>query len=391
MQDFDDQHPRVRLIFSLVAILIVLGGLWLASSFIWPEDNGQIAILKADNTPFKTRPDDKGGMQIPHQDKLIFNTVSADGKPVTVERILPGPEQPLNAVQPNADPIVPAIPTVVNQAEQPVVETKVVEKAPEKAPEKAAEKPADKAPEKTPEKTTEKAAEKVAEKAPAKAPEKPVEKAAEKTTEKAAPLPSSNGKIDAPVAAMGRVVEAAAPAKPTNQPVKPPAAFDMSKGEPAPVKPPEPELVEKPVVEKAMPDKGQEEPAQQEIFVKEEEEPVVDTSGPKSKARIIEQKKAAAEDTQDPAEEEPAKKASEGKGHFQIASFFDRPSAEKALAQFKTKYADELDGAGLSIATATINGGKQVFRVQGSASSATVASSICSGIKAKGGSCVTIK
>ena len=366
MQDFDDQHPRVRIIFGLVAVLIVIGGLWLASSFIWPEDNGQPVLLKADNTPFKTKPDDKGGLQIPHQDKLIFNTLSSDGKPITVERILPGPETPMNAPQANADPIVP---TVVNQPKieptpQPVEPTKAAEKVQEKPVEKPAE----------------------------KVPEKPAEKPVEKT----APLPTPTRTVDAPsapavaaptVAAMGRIIEAA-PVNPISKTVKPPAAFDMSKGaDAAPVKKPEPDVFEKaePVKEEAVLT------TIKDTFAKEDEEEPVD-AGPKSKARIVEPKKTVAEDVQEEAEPaEPAKKSSAGKGHFQIASFFDKPSADKALTQFKSKYADELDGAGLSIATATINGGKQVFRIQGTASSAAVASSICSGIKAKGGSCVTIK
>ncbi|MBY0429003.1 MAG: SPOR domain-containing protein, partial [Alphaproteobacteria bacterium] len=214
-------------------------------------------------------------------------------------------------------------------------------------------------------------------------PEKTVEKPAEKTS----PLPTPARTVDAPpVAAMGRVVEAAVPAKPTNKPVKPPAAFDMSKDAP-PAKQPEPEVLEK---EPAQPEPAAA-PAKEVAAPEDNVEPV--DAGPKSKARIVEPKKTVAEDVQDDAEQaaEPAKKSAEGKGHFQIASFFDKPSADKALAQFKSKYADELDGAGLSIATATINGGKQVFRIQGTASSANVASSICSGIKSKGGSCVTIK
>ncbi len=353
MRDFDEHNPRIRIIFGLVTLLIVIGGVWLAAGFIWPEDNGQIAILKADNTPYKVKPDQPGGMQIPHQDKLIFNTVSSEGKMVTVERILPGPEAPLNA-----QPSVPEIPV-------PVPVTPAAPNAAKPA-DKVTEKPSD----------------------------KPAEKTAEKTPDKAAPLPTTSPKIDAPVAAMGRVIEATPDAKPAAaQPAKPPAAFDMSKGEPQPLVKPTPIPEEEPAPANETMAK---EPTVKEPFVKEtvnEEEPVVDTSGPKSKARV---KDAAAkepvEEQQDDNEPEPPKAAaSSGKAHFQLASFFDRPSADKGLAQFKSKYANELQGASLSIATATINGGKQVFRIQGSASSAATASDICSDIKAKGGSCVTIR
>lgn len=353
MRDFDEHNPRIRIIFGLVTLLVVIGGVWLAAGFIWPEDNGQITILKADNTPYKVKPDQPGGMQIPHQDKLIFNTVSSDGKMVTVERILPGPEAPLNA-QPATPEIPVAVPTAQPAADAP--------------------KPVD-----------------------AKAADKPADKAVEKTDAKAAPLPTTAPKIDAPVAppvaAMGRVIEATPEAaKPSAaQPAKPPAAFDMSKGEPQPVVKPAPVPEEEPAPIAAK------EPTVKDPFVKEstvDEEPTIDTSGPKSKARVKDTAaKDPVDDTQDDNEPAPTKKetASTGKAHFQLASFFDKPSADKGLAQFKSKYASELQGASLSIATATINGGKQVFRVQGTASSAATASDICSDIKAKGGSCVTIR
>ena len=55
-----------------------------------------LPVIKADDRPIKTRPDDRGGMQVPNQDKLVYermdgNEASGDGK---VERLLPPPEQP---------------------------------------------------------------------------------------------------------------------------------------------------------------------------------------------------------------------------------------------------------------------------------------------------------
>ncbi|MDX1922200.1 MAG: hypothetical protein SFW65_03600 [Alphaproteobacteria bacterium] len=353
MRDFDEHNPRLRIIFGLVTLLVLIGAVWLAAGFIWPEDNGQIAILKADNTPYKVKPDQPGGMQIPHQDKLIFNTVSSDGKMVTVERILPGPETPLNTQAPAQEIPVPV-----------------------SSPDTKSEKPA--------------------EKADTKADIKPETKQEEKTAP--LPTPTAAGKtVDAPVpvAAMGRVVEAAPDAvKAPSQPAKPPAAFDMSKGEPQPLVKPTP-VPEADIEEEAQgAEPAVKEPTVKEPFVKEtaqaDDEPVVDTSGPKSKARV---KDTAAIDAQDDSDAtpEPKKEAAGGKAHFQLASFFDKPSADKGLAQFKSKFAGELQGASLGIASATINGGKQVFRIQGSAASTATASDICSNIKAKGGTCVIIK
>ena len=348
MRDFDEHNPRLRIIFGLVTLLVIVGALWLVAGFIWPEDNGQIAILKADNTPYKVKPDQPGGMQIPHQDKLIFNTVSSDGKMVTVERILPGPETPLNT-----QPVAADIPVPVP------------------APDAKAGRPAD------------------------KQNDQPDDKQVEKTAP--LPTPAAAGKaVDAPVAvaAMGRVVEAAPNAvKPPVQSAKPSAAFDMSKGEPQPLVKPTPIPEAAPEEEPKAAEPAAKEPTVKEQFVKEtaaEEEPAVDTSGPKSKVRVKDTAALAAQDDDDAAPES-KKEAANGKAHFQLASFFDKPSADKGLAQFKSKYAGELRGAWLNIASATINGGKQVFRIQGSAASAATASDICSDIKAKGGTCVIIR
>ncbi|NDE90958.1 MAG: SPOR domain-containing protein [Alphaproteobacteria bacterium] len=325
MGEFDEHNPRLRLLVGIATVLIVVGGLWVVAGLIWPEDNGQIAILKADNAPYKVKPDQPGGLQVPDKDKLIFNTVSSEGKTVTVERILPGPEQPLNVenknVENNAGTATPVAPPSVPPVEMP-----------------------------------------------------PVQAALPQASVVPPPVPVA----PAPVApAMGRVLDAptATPvAPPPVQPVKPAVAFDISKGEVMPfaLKPPEPvkEVVKETPVKEAV----------KETPKEPEEE--VDNTPPKTKVRSVDTKKEAVDDNQDDAE--PVK----GKTHFQVASFFDKPSADKGLAQFKSKYTDALRGASLGIVTATINGNKQVWRLQGSAANAN---DVCSDIKAKGGSCVIIR
>lgn len=356
MPDFDEHNPHVRVIFSLVMILVVIGGLWIAAGFIWPEDNGQVVILKADNAPFKVKPDDKGGMQIPHQDKLIFNTVSPEGKAVMVERILPAPEQPMNAPEPTM-PVTPENAAV--PAPSPASVPSVVNIPSPQAADAVLSRTA------TPSATQ------------------------ESQLNKPAPLPTAAKKVEPsapvtpPVSAMGRVIEPATAPSPTTVPAqlgKPPAAFDMSKTQPL--------AAPAPAIKESTKDKD----AAPALFIKEDpvkEEPEPVDAGPKSKARV----KAAPEENQD--DDEAPKKSSEtkgdAKGHFQLASFFDKASADKGLAQFKSKYADALQRASLVIVSATLNNGKQVFRVQGNAPSADAAADICDAIKDKGGSCVTIR
>lgn len=81
--------------------------------------DGVIPLLKADLNPTKLRPDNPGGVEVPHQDKLVFERFNERGgaKPA-VERLLPPPEEPLPrpVVTPalSAPPELPAPPQVAN-------------------------------------------------------------------------------------------------------------------------------------------------------------------------------------------------------------------------------------------------------------------------------------
>ncbi|WP_448187717.1 SPOR domain-containing protein [Azospirillum sp. sgz301742] len=74
--------------------------------------DGGPPVLEADATPTKLRPEQPGGMEVPHQDKLVFdrlNQSAKDDRP-KVEHLLPPPEQPLP--RPVVTPQVPAMPTL---------------------------------------------------------------------------------------------------------------------------------------------------------------------------------------------------------------------------------------------------------------------------------------
>lgn len=53
-----------------------------------------IPVIKADERPIKMRPDDRGGMQVPNQDKLVYERMEQGEGDAKVERLLPPPEQP---------------------------------------------------------------------------------------------------------------------------------------------------------------------------------------------------------------------------------------------------------------------------------------------------------
>ncbi|MBR9970468.1 SPOR domain-containing protein [Magnetospirillum sulfuroxidans] len=54
-----------------------------------------IPVISADQRPIKIRPDDRGGMQVPNQDKLVYGRLEQGDGDAKVERLLPAAEQPV--------------------------------------------------------------------------------------------------------------------------------------------------------------------------------------------------------------------------------------------------------------------------------------------------------
>ena len=71
---------------------------------------GEVGFIKADQTPYKIRPDNPGGMQVENQDKLVYDRVAKGNAPARVENLLPPAEEPkAPPVKPQAEtPPAPA-------------------------------------------------------------------------------------------------------------------------------------------------------------------------------------------------------------------------------------------------------------------------------------------
>jgi len=101
---------------KLLALVTVsaLGGLgWLAYERITAVDPSAPPLIRADDGPIKIRPEDPGGMAVPDQDKLIYQTLNGGLVEETVERLLPPPEEPLPPPEPPEPEIVEQAPAAV--------------------------------------------------------------------------------------------------------------------------------------------------------------------------------------------------------------------------------------------------------------------------------------
>jgi len=89
------------ILLTVVALAAFATVIWYA--YNWGKgslDTSALPVITGDGGPVKVRPADEGGVEIPDQDKLIFDSGldgSLDGgKGGTVEHLLPAPEEPVD-------------------------------------------------------------------------------------------------------------------------------------------------------------------------------------------------------------------------------------------------------------------------------------------------------
>lgn len=98
----EPSRPRGRrgILAALVLIPVFLGAAgWAAWHYLGDllviEDSYDVPLVRADPGPVKIRPENPGGMQVPDQDKLVYDRMRGKEKPPQVESLLPKPESPL--------------------------------------------------------------------------------------------------------------------------------------------------------------------------------------------------------------------------------------------------------------------------------------------------------
>jgi hypothetical protein len=107
--EFEEAEPpkrRGRLLAALIALFAVggFGGvLWYAYSQGQRSADAVAPILKADGEPSRMRPEQPGGMIVPHQDKLVLNNMQQANR-AGAERLLPPAETPLPQTSRTAPP-----------------------------------------------------------------------------------------------------------------------------------------------------------------------------------------------------------------------------------------------------------------------------------------------
>lgn len=104
LEDDEDAGPRRKLSIAL-AVMTLAGFGWLAwyayQEGTRVESLDDVPLIRAATEPYRERPDEAGGMFIPHRDKKVYETLSRKpaNAPKTAERLLPEPEEPITPAQ----------------------------------------------------------------------------------------------------------------------------------------------------------------------------------------------------------------------------------------------------------------------------------------------------
>lgn len=92
----EGENQPLKFVFALGILIIFAALAWLVFKWSTQSVTNVAPHIQAEQTPYKIRPDNPGGMQIPHQDKLVYGKLGHDAhlpQEAQGEHILPPPEQ----------------------------------------------------------------------------------------------------------------------------------------------------------------------------------------------------------------------------------------------------------------------------------------------------------
>ena len=102
----ESRRPRLLPVWILLGAAALSGGAWAVMEMRGggpSPDQASVPLITASAEPWKVRPADPGGLEIPNQGTLIYETLNTSDPEEAPERILPPPEEPMAPPQPETD------------------------------------------------------------------------------------------------------------------------------------------------------------------------------------------------------------------------------------------------------------------------------------------------
>ena len=92
--DSDNERGPIVIVIALITLAALLGVLWVGVNLGRQDGQNGPPILRAETAPAKSVPENRGGLQIPHTDKTVFDAINGK-KAEEPEELLPPPEEPI--------------------------------------------------------------------------------------------------------------------------------------------------------------------------------------------------------------------------------------------------------------------------------------------------------
>lgn len=114
---YEERRRSLGPLARMLAIGAISGGVLALAGVVWYAYQQGIRsgaeeaapVVRASDVPIKRVPTDRGGLDVPHQDKLVFGRLAPGQIQEPVERLLPPPEEPAERAP---SPVAKAAPTV---------------------------------------------------------------------------------------------------------------------------------------------------------------------------------------------------------------------------------------------------------------------------------------
>lgn len=91
-----EESSPIRLLVAVAGVALIAGLSWFAYKWAKAPSYDAPPLIHADSSPHKVQPDHRGGINIPYQDKLIYDRITDnDGNVEPAEHLLPPPEEPM--------------------------------------------------------------------------------------------------------------------------------------------------------------------------------------------------------------------------------------------------------------------------------------------------------
>lgn len=89
-----ESNSPIRLLVAVAGVALIAGLSWFAYKWAKSPSSDTPPLIHAETGPHKVSPDHRGGLNIPYQDKLIYDRIGDGTTEEPAERLLPPPEMP---------------------------------------------------------------------------------------------------------------------------------------------------------------------------------------------------------------------------------------------------------------------------------------------------------